>query len=270
VRSLAERQRDFAAALLDPRLPTPAGCVAPDGHPDSKRFAVYRNNVASSLIDAMADAYPAIRRLLGEECFRGTARSYVAQDPPRSPVLLEYGAGFPGFLAAFEPLGSLPYLADVARIERAWLEAYHAPEAASLEPSALTGISDQRAADLCFTLHPSLRIVRSPFPALTIWRMNVAAGEPRDLSLDAGGEDALITRAEAEVEARALPPGGAIFIGTLAGGKSLGEAALVASRADGQFNLTDHLTGLLESGLIIAGRLRRQRTRVTRHDSHAS
>jgi len=270
VHSLAERQRDFAAALLDPGLPTPAGCVAPDGRPDAKRFAVYRNNVASSLIAALADAYPAIRRLLGEECFRGIARIYVARDPPRSPVLLEYGAGFPGFLAAFEPLSSLPYLADVARIERAWLEAYHAPEATSLEPSALTGISDLRAADLCFTLHPSLRIVRSPFPALTIWRMNVADGEPRELSLDAGGEEALITRAEAEVEARSLPPGGAIFLGSLAGGKTLGEAALAASRADEQFNLTDHLIGLLESGLIVAGRLRRRRTRVTRHDSHAS
>jgi hypothetical protein len=270
VHSLAERQRDFAAALLDPRLPTPAGCVAPDGHPDSKRFAVYRNNVASSLIDALADAYPAVRRLLGERCFRGTARIHVAQDPPRSPVLLEYGAGFPGFLAAFEPLSSLPYLADVARIERAWLEAYHAPEASSLEPSTLIGISDQRAADLCFTLHPSLRIVRSPFPALTIWRMNVADGEPRELRLDAGGEDALITRAEAEVEARSLSPGGAIFLGTLAGGKTLGEAALAASRVDEQFNLTDHLTGLLESGLVIAGCLRRRRTGATRHDKHAS
>lgn len=261
--SLAERQQDFAEALLDPQLRTPAGCVAPDGLPDSKRFAVYRNNVVSSLIDALADAYPAVRRLLGEECFRGTARIYVAQDPPRSPVLLEYGAGFPGFLATLEPLACLTYLADVARIERAWLEAYHAAETTPLEPSALARISEHRAGDLCFTLHPSFRIVRSPFPALTIWRMNVGDSAPRELRLDAGGEDALIARPRAEVEVRSLPPDGAIFLTAIADGKTLGEAALAARRECKQFNLTDHLTGLLESGLIIAGRLRRRRTRET-------
>jgi hypothetical protein len=268
VSSPTERQREFAAALLDPHLPVPIGCVAPDGQPDVKRFAVYRNNVASSLIDALGDAYPAVRRLVGEECFRGAARIYIGEDPPRSPVMLQYGAGFAGFLETFEPLRSLPYLADVARIERAWLEAYHAAEATSLAPSALNGIADQRAGDLRFTLHPSLRIVRSPFPALTIWRMNIGDAAPRDLRLDAGSEDVLLARPEAQVEVRSLPPGGAIFLIALARRNTLGEAAPAASRSCQHFDLTDHLTGLLESGLVVAGRLRRQRNKEPSNVKH--
>ena len=261
MRPLAEVQQEFAAALRDPKLPIPRGCVAPDGSTDEKRFAVYRNNVASSLIDCLAESYPAVRRLIGEECFRETARVYAAQDLPRSPVMLDYGGGFPAFLEHFEPLAELAYLADVARLERAWLEAYHAAEAAPLDPTALARVPADRAGDLCLTLHPSVRIVCSPFPALSIWHMNIADAEVKPIDLEAGGEDALVARPEADVHVRTLPAGGAIFLTALAEGKPLATAAECASHSSPEFNLNDHLTSLLEDGLVIAGRLKRRRSR---------
>ena len=261
MRSLAEMQQAFAAALRDPQQPIPRGCVDPAGHTDEKRFAVYRNNVASSLIDCLAEGYPAVRRLLGEDCFRETARVYAAQNLPLSPVMLEYGGGFPVFLETFAPLAELPYLADVARIERAWLEAYHAAEAEPLDPAALAGVSADRAGDLCLTLHPSVRLVHSPFPALSIWHMNIADAEVQPIDLAAGAEDALVARPQAEVQVRALPAGGAVFFAALVNGETLSLAADRAQRSHAEFNLTDHLTGILESGLIIAGRLKRRRSR---------
>lgn len=261
MRPLAEVQRAFAAALLDPELPVPSDCRDPAGKSDAKRFAVYRNNVLSSLIDCLAESYPAVRRLLGEECFRETARLYAAQELPRSAVMLEYGGGFAAFLERFEPLAGLPYLADVARIERAWLEAYHAAEAAPLDPAVLADVPANRVGDLCLTLHPSVRVVRSPFPALSIWQMNLADAEVRPLDIEAGGEDALVARPDAEVEIRELPAGGAAFLLSLADGEPLASAAERASRSCPQFDLTNHLTGLLEARLVIAGRLKRRRSR---------
>ena len=261
VRPLAEVQREFAAALRDPDLPIPADCVDPDGCPDTKRFAVYRNNVVSSLIESLGESYPAVRRLLGEACFRETARAHAAQDLPRSPVMLEYGAEFPAFLAQFEPLADFPYLSDVARIERAWLESYHAAEAAPLDPSALAGVPEHRAGDLCLTLHPSVRIVQSSFPALSIWRKNIGDAAVQPIDLEGGGEDALVARPEAEVQVRALPAGGALFLAALAENECLAKAAERASESCPEFNLTDHLTGLLATGLVIAGRLKRRRSR---------
>ena len=78
--------------------------------------------------------------------------------------------------------------------------------------------------------------------------MTVSGSPPGPLSLDAAGEDVLIARPEAEVEVRAMPPGGAAFLAVLVRGKSLTEATRAACRSCEQFHLIDHLTALLESG----------------------
>ena len=246
--SLAERQRAFVAALLDPFVPVPAGLVDPEGGPCPRRFNVYRNNVATALIEALESSFPAVRRLVGETFFREAARSFTTAEPPISPVLLEYGAEFPRFLERFEPAASLPYLPDVARIERAWIEAHHAADAAPLDPADLAGVSAERAGGLRFTAHPSLRVVRSRYPALTIWRMNVADGIPEPVDLNTGGENALVIRPEAQVYVRWLPAGGADLIEALAHGEPLALAAEAATKGRAHFDIASHLSGLLESG----------------------
>ncbi|MBI2737113.1 MAG: putative DNA-binding domain-containing protein [Rhodospirillales bacterium] len=249
---LAERQRDFSAALLDAALPVPPGLVGPDGEPSVRRFAVYRNNVVASLTEALMAAFPAVCRIVGDEFFRAMARSYVRSDPPTSPILLDYGAGFPDFVATFEPAMTLPYLPDVARIERAWIEAYHAPEALALQVSDLADIEADRLAEIHLALHPSLRIVRSRLPALTIWRMNVANGVPGPVDLAAGEEDTLVARPAAEVEVRSMPPGGAEFVTSLADGKSIAKAMKAAVTAAPRFDLSGNLAGLIGAGVFVA------------------
>ena len=51
-------QAAFAQALLDPDLPCPSGLCTWNGSDPARRFAVYRNNVVVSLIDALADIVP--------------------------------------------------------------------------------------------------------------------------------------------------------------------------------------------------------------------
>jgi hypothetical protein len=198
--------------------------------------------------------FPATCRIVGEEFFRAMARAYALVEPPASPILLDYGAGFPDFIARFAPASSLPYLADVARIERAWTEAYHAPEAHPLDPALFSQVPCDAAAGLCFTLHPSVRIVRSQFPALTIWRMNVAGGVPASVDPDSGGEDTLVTRPDVEVEVRSIPDGGAEFIEALAHGRCLVEAAKAGLRASAGFDLSANLTALVGAGIFIGHR----------------
>ena len=163
---LADGQRDFAAAILDPSLAVPPHLVGPDGEPSPKRFAVYRNNVVVGLTEALRANFPVACRIVGEEFFQEMARAYISSYPPHSPILLDYGISFAGFIADFEPAASLPYLPDVARIERAWTEAYHAHEAEPIDAEVLASIPSDQTANICFAVHPSLRIVRSQFPAL--------------------------------------------------------------------------------------------------------
>ncbi len=183
--------------------------------------------------------------------FAAMARIYASAEPPASPMLFDYGAGFPHFIHGFEPAAALPYLRDVARIERAWVEAYHAPEARSLHPAAFAQVSPEDLPNLRVLLHPSLRLVRSPFPALTIWQRNADGGEPRGVDLGAGGEDALIIRSGAEVELRSLPPGGADFLQALCDGGSMLEATEAAMGADRRFGLSVNLSGLMLAGAFV-------------------
>ncbi len=248
--TLGERQDAFAAAIRDPGLPVPPGLVGPDGRPSTRRFSVYRNNVVSGLVSTLKAAYPAVLRIVGDEFFCAMARIFVARNRPASPVMLEYGEGFSDFIAGFEPAAGLPYLRDVATLERAWLEAYHAPEAEPVDPARLGAIAPDRLPFVGFALHPSLRLVRSAFPVLTLWRMNVEGGVPGVIDGGSGGEDVLVVRPAADVALRSLPAGAAAFVRALACGRSLGDAAGASLRDDPAFDLARALGGLLQAGAI--------------------
>lgn len=262
MRSLAERQRSFAAAILDPALSPPAGLVGPDGEASERRFAVYRNNVVLGLAETLKDAFPAVQRIVGAEFFQAMARVYVAMEPPRTPMMFEYGAGFPDFIGLFEPAGALPYLADVARLERAWTEAYHATEASPISASAFAAIAPDRVPEIRLVLHPSVRIVRSRFPVVTIWQMNVDAGVPGPVDLTGGGENALIVRPEADVEVRSIPQGSPDFIQALASGRSVLAAFEEALTGDPRFDLSANLTDLIQVGAVVGFSLAHEKLRA--------
>ncbi|MDX8512726.1 HvfC/BufC N-terminal domain-containing protein [Mesorhizobium captivum] len=257
MQGLAERQQDFAMALLDAARATPPGIVGPDGLPSPRRFAVYRNNVVAGLIETLKENYPAVHRIVGDEFFRAMAGQFATTHPPRSPIMLGYGTGFPEFIDGFEPVATLPYLADVARIERAWIEAYHATDAEPLTAADLLAIDQDRLAQVRLALHPSLRVTQSQLPALTIWRMNIAGGEPAVVDLDAGGEDALIIRPGAEVRVHQIPVGAAALVRSLGAGRPVVAAAIAALEVTVHFDLSAALAGLIEAGAFVGWSLER-------------
>jgi hypothetical protein len=245
-----EREGEFARAVLDADAPVPQPLVRKAAGMPSRRFDVYRNNVYASLIDALSGRFPMVARLVGEEFFRAMARVYVQEEPPRSAVLLRYGEGLPNFVARFPPAAPVPYLADVARLEWARHETYHAADAVPLSIAALTEVADG-AAEATLTLHPSRRVVRSPYPVITIWQLALREGEREPARLPACGEDALVVRPKLDVEVRCLPPGGAAFALALKGGVTLEEAAASAMREAPAFDLKTNLAGLITSGAIV-------------------
>jgi hypothetical protein len=212
------RQAQFAQALLNPEAAVPEGLVDPEGRPAPKRFSVYRNNVASSLTRALEAAFPTVRKLVGDEFFGAMAVVFLRAHPPTSRMLMLYGAEFPGFLEAFPPVRHLGYLPDVARLDQAMRESYHAADSQALAPAALERLVGADLAGLRLTLAPSLRLVRSAWPIVSIWTVNAEGGpSPR-----AGAEDALVLRPEFDPRPHSLPPGGGAFVAGLIAGESLG------------------------------------------------
>jgi hypothetical protein len=145
----------------------------------------------------------------------------------------------------------LPYLADVARLERAWREAYNAEEAMPLDAAELLAVPEAALPSLAFVLHPSLRLVVSRHPVVTVWRMNAGEG-PVDAVDFSVAESALIVRPDAEVHVRVVPPGGAQFIAALRQGETLGGAIGTALAADDRFDAAGNLAGLVAAGALSA------------------
>lgn len=250
--SWAALQDDFAHALLDPHCAVPDGLVGPDGNASTRRFGVYRNNVAASLIAALQDAYPVVTALVGEAFFRAMTLEHIRRHPPRTPAMFEYGTDFPGFLDTFPPVASLPWLADVARLERAWVEAYHAAEAVPMPAQAVQALPLDDAEHLPLRLHPSARLLRSRWPVHDVWRMHVGERPLGPLDLKAGGEDVLVLRPQAHVHTHRLAPGVASFIDALQGSAPLGAAAAHALAETTAFDVSAALTFLFQADACIA------------------
>lgn len=249
-------QPAFAAALLADNDACPPGLTAWNQSDPAKRFAIYRNNVIVSLIDALADTYPVTQELVGEEFFRAMARLFVRAFPPHSPVLTFYGKDFPAFIETFPPAQGLPYLADVARLEMLRVHAYHAADRGSLDSKQIAGLlaNEAQLAECRFQLHSSVRMLQSAYAIVSLWAAHQASDVDSALSgVDPqSAETALVLRAGLEVEISHIPTGAARFIEQLRQGAAFGQAAETGFAADAEFDLASILGVLIRSGALCA------------------
>jgi hypothetical protein len=239
----------FAAALLDPDIAIPADVTGPDGGPAPRRFGVYRNNVVVSLMEALRSAFPCVLAIMGEDNFMRVARNFVAIHPPRSAMMQKYGEEFPAFLDSFPPLRSAPYLGDVARVERAWLEAWHSADAPFLSSEQLAGLPPEEAVALTLTPHPALRLICAKYAIADLfgWRN----GRP-DGGTDVSRPQAvMVTRPLLQVEVHALTPDQHAFLSMLADGQAFGEAAGGALAKDPQFDLAGTFALAMSAGMFL-------------------
>ncbi|MFN0185247.1 MAG: DNA-binding domain-containing protein, partial [Aquabacterium sp.] len=80
-------------------------------------LGAYRANGAAHARRALADIFPVLRALLGEEAFDVMALAYWRTEPPVQGDLSHAGDRMAAFIEHDEQLASDPYLADVARLE---------------------------------------------------------------------------------------------------------------------------------------------------------
>jgi hypothetical protein len=248
--SRAVSQKAFVDALADAALQLPAGLTSARGAPDTTRFAVYRNNVVAGLSKVLEQRFPVTSRLVGEEFFRGMARAFIAGHQPRSPLLAQYGGELPAFIAGFEASASVPYLADVARLEASWSDAYHAADAMPLSLDGLGSVPPEMLPDIRLVRHPSAALLRSSWPVGSIWAAHQSA-EVLPIG-HARAETVLIVRPDAEVMVHILPAQDSAFAEGLFSDAPLGEAAELAAAVDAAFDFGTALVGLVGLGAFVS------------------
>lgn len=244
-------QVEFAAALLDPACPCPADLKTWNDSDPAARLAVYRNNVTTSLVDALATTFPVVQQLVGETFFRAMARLFVRRAPPSSPILALYGAEFPAFIAGFAPAADLPWLADVARLEYLRLHASHAADAPAVDAAELAALlgDPERLGELRLVLQPALALLRSPFAVVSLWAAHQGVLELARVD-PSRAENALVLRHELEVEVIGLAPAEALFVARLQQGASLGQAAGEAAAEHPGLDIAPPLAQLIRAGAI--------------------
>ncbi|MBY6028284.1 DNA-binding domain-containing protein [Halomonas sp. DP8Y7-1] len=132
---LQDWQRHFIDAVRQPHRPSSP--IA-----DTPGLDVYRNNIRSSLIEALKDTFPHTLTLLGERCFVGEASRFVAHHPPRDPRLAHYGGDFVTALRQSPDVSRYRFVADIAGLEHARLRVSHAADSIPLEACELGACLD--------------------------------------------------------------------------------------------------------------------------------
>ena len=250
-------QSPFAAVLLQPGLDVPAGLRVPVGINPALRFAVHRNNIVVALVDALAAAFPVTQALVGEDLFRAMARERVRTDPPRSPIISEYGAGFADFIAACHSATPIAYLADVARLEYLRTQAYHAADVDPLDVSHFHALlaTPERIAGTRLVLHPACAWLSSRHAVHSIWAAHQDLDDMGDANLDAidldEAECVLVTRPQVQVFVDCLPAGATALLDRLRTGVPLG-ALHMDRRQASTASLEALLVLLIQHQLVVA------------------
>lgn len=240
-------QTAFRTAILAPDVPRPKGLSDGQGRDAGRRFDVYRNNVAVSLTEALETAFPVIRKLVGAENFKLLAGAFLRKHPPSSPLMMFYGTEMPAFLAAFEPTSTIRYLPDVARLEVALRESYHAADADPIDPTELQTLPPDALMASTLGLAPSLRLVRSRWPVHAIWRYNMGGDAPKPEMV---AEDVLIVRPELDPTPVLLPAGGGACMAALQANAPLSDALDAAGREVEEFDLSQVLAILIGTNAL--------------------
>ncbi len=250
---LLDTQARFAAAVVRGEMVSAVDLVIDDAPGATARLAIYANHFRITLIEALASTFPVVRRLVGSDFFAAAARAFIRERPPAGPCLFEYGGAFPAFLDRLPAASSLPWLGDVASLEWAISEAWHEEDADPLPSEALLRFTagDATAA---VGLHPSCRLVQSPFPVDRIWQAHERSDDAIEtVDLSVGGARLLVHRQDDNVAWLRLDNDADLaLIAALCAGEGLRGAVAAAAGHDAAWDPTPLLAALIAADLLVS------------------
>jgi hypothetical protein len=122
---------------------------------------------------ALAQAFPTVVAVMGEESFGQLARAYRLARPPRHGDLTRLGEHLPDFIENDPQLADVPYLADVARLDALLDHAGRAADVAS-QPGSLGLLQQLDPAEVVLELAPGAALMSSRWPVVTIHQAHAA------------------------------------------------------------------------------------------------
>ncbi len=138
------------------------------GMTDTRRLDVYAGGYPTRIYEALTETYPSVKRVLGDQAFLSLAGRYAVRHPSRSYNLSAVGDQLPEFLHTDPLTGPLPFLPELAALDRAAMRAFHAWAKEPLDPKTLAAVGPERLGDCRFTFQPETVLMDSTWPIATI------------------------------------------------------------------------------------------------------
>lgn len=226
------------------------GFAAAISAPAEGAMAIYRNTVTAGAVETLAANYPVVRALVGNEMFAAVAVDHAATHPPADPVLAHYGSAFADWIEEQAWARDLPYLSDVARIERLHGEALFAADASPLDPGALGRLAPHEWTRVRLALHPATRFACSRWPAASLWLAHQDGGDPSAIAWYP--ECVLVTRPHLAVRIEPLPAASHRFLLSLGQGATVAAAVEATLSSHPQADIAAAFSLLLNRGAFAA------------------
>lgn len=218
----------------------------------SPSFAVYRNTWLKGLLDALDANYPTVAMILGAELFEAVALRFVRDRPARTSVLALYGEGFPDFLVRLPVSKDIPYLRDVAALERLWTECFFAPDAVSVGLPDYAAIGPTALVGLRLNIHPATRFMRFGTPAVTIWQAHRVEGAFQEIEPEWKAERVLVTRRAASILVDHVDEATFHLLERIQRGQALGSAIAETATAYPRCDPAIALNTIISSAALVA------------------
>lgn len=202
--SLLELQTRFLAYLRAPQEQMREAVV--DAVPVSAdaRLKIYADAYRLRLADALADNYPKLQMLLGDDAFSELSARYLDAQPSRHFSIRYFGHHLAGFVAAQPPYSNQPVLADMANFEWALRDVFDAADAVALAAEDLASFAPEAWPELCFKLHPAVRRLDLTWNAPAIWKSLDDQLEPPAPQADRQATAWLIWRHDLKINFKSL------------------------------------------------------------------
>ena len=133
-------------------------------------FSIYRGSIYAGLKKALAETYPVTNDLVGEDFFNAMLGQYITEYPCRVQDLNDYGEELAGFVQGLPQARSVPYLADLARLE--WF--YNIATNVAIQQNNLSELSlltEEQYSQIKLALPNGSCLLSSCYPVDDIWNL---------------------------------------------------------------------------------------------------
>ena len=254
--SLHETQRWLASVILDPAALEagaldPSGALAHDAGTARVRLGAYTGGYPARLEDALAETFPALRHVLGGSTFHHMVQRYLPAAPAGIYNLNDVGTPLPAWLATDELAGAIPLAPDLARLELAVQQAFHATLLPPFDSAPLAAWEADDWDQALVRFQPGVSLVRSAWPIHDVWQARTQAGDTIDVVVEGRPQDVVVFRTGFRVTPALVAADEAALLERLLAGERLGTAlgALETSGVAGEV-VTAWLGGWVRCGLV--------------------